>query len=124
MEDAGDSEFAPYMREQGAYARRVLDAIPGRAAMAKRVTALSADAPTVRYVQPVHDRLFVEERPRGADNFKVYVRDSARGQARLLIDPSGCRGTTRIRRSIVAASPDARYVLWRAGHRGFQPRVA
>ena len=112
MENPGDPDFVPYMRAQGAHARRVLDAIPGRAAIARRIGGLSADAPTVSRVQPVLDRLFVEERPRGADNFKLYVRDAAGGAPRLLIDPTRLsKDGVHVSLDWWRASPDARYVV-------------
>lgn len=113
MENPRDPEFVSFMREQGAYARGTLDAIPGRAAMADRVARLSANAPTVRIVQPVGDRLFYEERPSGADNFKLYVRDRAGGDARLLVDPTQL-SQNGVHTSLDwwQASPDARYVVY------------
>src|SRR4029450_7896767 len=47
MENPQDKDWEPYMRGQAAYTRRVLDAIPGRTAMAKRVAALSGDLEVV-----------------------------------------------------------------------------
>ena len=86
MENASDPEWAPFMKGQAAYARAVLDAIPGRRKIAERVAQLSADAATTRRVQAVNGRIFYEKRPQGADNFKLYVRQGLDGAERTLVD--------------------------------------
>src|SRR5687767_384883 len=51
MENPKDAAWQPFMKGQAAYARSVLDAIPGRSAMAKRVGELSGDLEIVNTMQ-------------------------------------------------------------------------
>jgi prolyl oligopeptidase len=76
------------MRGQAAYARLVLDAIPGRKRLSARAAQLSGDAVVTRSVQSCRGRIFYEKRPLGADNFKLYTRAQIQGEERLLIDPT------------------------------------
>lgn len=87
MEDPKDPDWLPYLRGQNAATRSTLDALPGRAALAKRISALSGDAALTRRVAPAGDLLFYEQRPAGADNYRLIVRDAA-GKDRILIDPT------------------------------------
>lgn len=87
MENPKDADWLPFLRGQNAYTRAVLDALPGRPALAKRIAALSGDAALTRHVTPAGDLLFYEQRPAGADNFKLFVR-GADGSVRPLIDPT------------------------------------
>ena len=74
------------MRGQAAYARQVLDAIPGRKRLSARIAQLSGDAVVTRSVQSCRGRIFYEKRPLGADNFKLYTRAQIQGEERLLIE--------------------------------------
>ncbi|MGC6331004.1 prolyl oligopeptidase family serine peptidase [Rhizorhabdus sp. FW153] len=87
MEDPKDADWLPFLRGQNAGTRVALDALPGRAALAKRISALSGDAALTLRVAPAGDLLFYEQRPAGADNFRLIVRDAA-GKERVLIDPT------------------------------------
>lgn len=87
MEDANDPDLLPWLKAQSAHGRAVLNEIPGRAALAKRVSELSGDLSVTRKVRATDGRLFFEQQPVGAQNFKLFVRDDGR-PARLLIDPT------------------------------------
>lgn len=86
MENPQDRDWLPFMRGQQAHTEAVLAAIPGRAAMRARISALTGDAAATRAVRAAGDLLFYEQRPAGADNFKLFVR--AGGTTRVLIDPT------------------------------------
>jgi prolyl oligopeptidase len=88
MENSKDPDWEPFMRGQAAYARRVLDAIPGRKRLGARIAQLSGDAVVTRSVQSCGGATFYEKRPVGADNFKLYVRAGLPAAERLLIDPT------------------------------------
>lgn len=112
MENPQDKDWEPYMRGQSAYTRRVLDAIPGRTAMAKRVAALSGDLEVVNTIQVGGTSTFLEKRPAGANNFQLFVSE-ANGKLRLLIDSeTRTQGDTHYAMNYWSASPNGKYVLY------------
>jgi prolyl oligopeptidase len=86
MENDKDPEWLPFLKGQNAHARAVLDTIPGRDRLLKRIEQLSGDAAATRRARSAGGRLFYEQRPAGADNFKLFVREH--GTDRVLIDPT------------------------------------
>ncbi len=74
MENDKDPEWLPFLKGQNAHTRAVLERIPGRAALLKRIQQLSGDTAVTRHVQRAGGRLFYEQRPVGADNFKLFVQ--------------------------------------------------
>ena len=87
MENDKDPAWEPWMRAQGAYARQTLDALPGRAAIANRIDALTGDLPVASDIERAGGKTFVEYRPSGASVPKLYVIDRPGGEKRLLVDP-------------------------------------
>ena len=87
MENPQDRDWTPFLHGQNDAARAVLDAIPGRAALLKKISAVSGDTAVTTQVQAAGQRLFIEQRPVGADNFKLFVRE-VDGKVRVLIDPT------------------------------------
>jgi prolyl oligopeptidase len=113
MENPKDAAWEPYMKGQAAYARSVLESIPGRAAMAKRVGALSGDLEIVNAMQLGGPNVFIERRPAGANNYSLYVRTGMNGAERLLIDPeTRTKGDVHYSVNYWNASPDGKYVLY------------
>lgn len=92
MENPKDPDWEPFMRGQGAYARAVLDGIPGRARLEARIGALTGDLPVAVRVQRAGARTFLEYRPAGANSYKLYVVDAPGAERRLLIDPESRKG--------------------------------
>jgi prolyl oligopeptidase len=86
MENDQDPDWLPFLKGQNAHARAVLDRIPGRERLLKRIQQLTGDAAVTRGARRVGGRLFFEQRPVGADNYKLFVRE--RGVDRVLIDPT------------------------------------
>ena len=86
MENDKDPEWLPFLKGQNAHARALLDAIPGRSALLARIRQLSGDTASTRSAQRAGERLFYEQRPVGADNYKLFVRE--KGGDRVLIDPT------------------------------------
>ena len=112
MENPKDSEWAPWLKAQADHARAVLDAIPGRRALLTRVGALSGDTANTRSVQPAGGRLFLEQRPVGAANYQLLLRE-ADGRTRVLIDPTVMKEDgAPVALNWWAASPDGRYVCY------------
>ena len=86
MENDKDPDWLPFLKGQNAHARAVLDTIPGRDQLLRRIQQLSGDAANTRLARRAGGRLFFEQRPAGADNFKLFVREN--GATRVLIDPT------------------------------------
>ncbi|WP_221234577.1 prolyl oligopeptidase family serine peptidase [Sphingomonas aerophila] len=91
MEDPKDPAWEPWMRAQAAYARKALDALPDRDAIARRISALTGDLPVTSRVERAGDKVFVEFRPGGASVAKLYVIDNVGGEKRLLVDPEAIK---------------------------------
>ena len=86
LENVKDPEVERWMRAQADYARALLDAIPGRDELRRRIDELDgAVAARVIDVQRRPGRLFFQRRAAGDSQFKLHVRD-ARG-TRTLVDP-------------------------------------
>jgi prolyl oligopeptidase len=86
MENDKDADWLPFLKGQDQHTRAVLDTIPGRDRLLKRVQELSGDAAVTKRAQRAGGKLFYEQRPAGADNFKLFVQEE--GVARVLIDPT------------------------------------
>src|SRR5258708_14659806 len=86
MENDKDPEWTAFLKGQDAHTRAVLEAIPGRAALSKRIRQLSGDTAATARVQRAGGMLFYQQRPAGADNFKLFVRAGA--VSRVLVDPT------------------------------------
>jgi prolyl oligopeptidase len=87
MEDAKDPDLSPWLRAQDAYAREMLARLPGAAKLRVRVSELSGDLSVTNKVDFGGGRLFFEQRPAGAQSFKLFVRE-ANGSVRTLVDPT------------------------------------
>lgn len=86
MENDKDPGWLPFLKAQNDYARSLLDALPQRAALLKRIEQLSGDTVITARVQRAGGKLFFQQRPLGADNFKLLVREG--GKDRVLVDPT------------------------------------
>lgn len=86
MEDRASPEFIAYMLAQGAYARAVIDSIPGREKLQARVAGHTGGGVLVNQVQTAGGRVFYLRRAPDENTFKLFVREES-GSDRLLIDP-------------------------------------
>jgi prolyl oligopeptidase len=112
MEDRRDPEYEPWMRAQAGFARRALDRIPGLASMQARVSALSGSVPFVIMLQRAGQRIFLEKRPAGVDQFQLFVRE-ADGSERVLVDPTRLRsGEAHMSLDWWRASPTGDHVVY------------
>jgi prolyl oligopeptidase len=87
MEDRSAPEFINYMLAQGRYARGVLDRIPGRENLQKRVAAHTGGGIIVTDVQVAGGHIFYMKRLPDENTFKLFVRVTKNAPERLLIDP-------------------------------------
>ena len=111
METPGDAETLAWIKTQGGFTRSVLDAIPARAAYAKRLSDLSGAFGPVFDYREAGGRAFYTERPAGGDVFDLMVRE-ADGRARKLVDVAGLNARVGKPHAInyFEASPDGRLV--------------
>jgi prolyl oligopeptidase len=122
MENDKDPDWLPFLKGQDAHARAVLDAIPGRDALLRRIQALSGDTAQTTRVQRAGGKLFFEQRPGGADNFKLFVREA--GKDRVLIDPTALNaGPGHISLDWWRASPDGSHIVYGLSKNGSEDSV-
>ena len=117
MENDKDPDWLPFLKAENDHARAVLDAIPGRAGVLRRIQQLSGDTALTSRVQRAGGRLFFQQRPAGADNFKLFVREG--GRQRVLVDPtalSGSSGHTSL--DWWRASPDGSHLVYGLSRNG------
>src|ERR1700722_7564665 len=124
MENDKDRDWLPFLKGQNDHTRAVLDRIPGRGALLERIQQLSGDAVTTRSVQRAGDKLFFEQRPLGADNFKLFVRDGS--LVRTLIDPTTLTqaGAGHISLDWWRVSPDGSRLVYGLSKDGSEDSVA
>jgi prolyl oligopeptidase len=87
LEDGDAPEVQAWTEAQGRYAREILDALPGIAALRRRLGELfsigTLSAPWIR-----GGRYFHERRDGSQEQPRLLVRDSLHGRDRVLLDPA------------------------------------
>lgn len=105
--EALDAQTTAWMKEQSAYARAVLDAIPSRAALGARISAFTGSFGIVRGYAHYGGRAFFLERMPASDDFDLVVGTKA--GKRKIIDVAALRalnGGTPHAINFAFASPD------------------
>jgi prolyl oligopeptidase len=87
LEDLKDPKVQAWFKGQNDYTRALLARLPGRAALAKRVDALSGADTIVFDVVNAGPRWFYRKRGPGDADYRLYVRDGLSGPERVLVDP-------------------------------------
>jgi prolyl oligopeptidase len=124
MENYQDKDWLPYLKGQNAHTRAILDALPTRPALLKRINELSGEATVTSRVQRAGGMTFLTQRPVGADNFKLFVRRGLNGPNRVLLDPTALSSTTsHMSLDWWRASPDGRYVVYGMSKDGSEDSV-
>jgi len=125
MENDKDPEWLAFLKGQNDHARAILDSLPNRSALLKRVQQLSGDMVATGRVQRAGGMTFFAQRPVGADNFKLFVRQGEPGHDRVLVDPttlsSGAKGHVSL--DWWHASPDGRYVVYGLSKNGSEDSI-
>lgn len=103
-----------FFRQQADYTTAVLARLgPGRDTLRADITRLADAGSSVYSVNRVKDRLFYFERPPGANNGRLMVRDGG-GTIRVLLDPDklaqSTGSTAHLSLSNLLPSPDGDYV--------------
>lgn len=105
--EALDPSTISWMKAQGAYTRSILDAIPARGDLEKKIADFTASFGLVQGYANYGGRVFYEERAPGSDDFNLMVSDNA-GKRRL-VDVAALRaahGGTPYAINYFLASPD------------------
>lgn len=122
MENDKDAQWLPFLKAQNDYSRSVLDKLPGRDALLKRIQQLSCDTVLTNAVQRARGKLFYQQRPKGADNFKLFVREG--GKDRVLVDPTKLNaGSGHYSLDWWRASPDGTRVVYGISKDGSEDSV-
>jgi prolyl oligopeptidase len=91
LEDSESVQTRSWIVEQNAYARSILDALPGRDRIRERIREFLA-VETYDSVQIIHNRCYFRKRLAEQEQPCIYMRETPEGEDQLLIDPSE-RGT-------------------------------
>ena len=111
MENDKDKDWLPFLKAQNDRTRAVIDALPGRDAFLKRIQQLTGDIAATSHVEQAGTRLFFQQRPLGADNYKLFVREN--GADRVLVDPTLISSAkSHVSLDWWHASPDGTYVVY------------
>jgi prolyl oligopeptidase len=113
MEDSKNAEVAAWMKAQANHSRSVLDRLPMRAELLKRLGELSDTGVRVSGVQRGGSSYFYYRIAPGENDRRLYVREGLHGTERLLIDPEKFSSPGK-RYSIDSYSPsfDGTYVSY------------
>jgi prolyl oligopeptidase len=113
MENSKDPDWLPFLKGQNDHTRAVIDALPGRAALLKRIEQLSGESVATSRVQRAGGMTFIQQRPLGADNFKLFVRQGTGGPDRVLVDPIAMSSAkSHVSLDWWHASSDGKYVVY------------
>lgn len=94
LEDLDSPEVQAWFRAQGAYARSVLDSLPVRSALLKRLRAIHNAGPAeVSLPREAGGRWFYTLRHTGESVARGYVRDPRTAEERRVLDPATVGGT-------------------------------
>lgn len=122
MENDKDPEWLPFLKQQNAHARGVLDQLPKRDELLKRIQQLSGDIASPAEVQKAGKHLFYLQRPVGSNNFKLFVRTGAR--ERVLVDPTTLdTKTSHVSLDWWRASPDGSKLVYGLSKDGSEDSV-
>ncbi len=117
MENPKDPDWLPFLQGQNAHTRAILDALPRRRDLLARIRELSGDAASTRDLQQAGGRLFFEQRPAGADNYMLFVREA--GNTRVLVDPTVLNtGAGHVSLDWWRASPNGDHVAYGLSRNG------
>ena len=116
LEDVKNVDTIAYMKAQDEFARKALDAIPGRAAMLNRISTLSEAGVSISNVQiagsGASTRVFYYKLSPGESMRKLYVRDGINGAERMLFDTQSLNMPgQRFALDYFNAAPDGKHVL-------------
>ncbi|HVJ55243.1 MAG TPA: prolyl oligopeptidase family serine peptidase [Aliidongia sp.] len=124
MEESGAPEFMSWIKGEADYTRSVLDRIPGRDALLKRVVALDNAGILIRSVQIAHGKYLYEKTVPGAANYSLTMRVGRTGKETVLVDPEklGSEGH-HVALDWFSPSADGHYVAYGLSEGGSEASV-
>jgi prolyl oligopeptidase len=123
MENDKDPEWLPFLKGQNEHARAVLDALPDRLGLLKRIQELSGETTATSRVQRAGGLIFFAQRPVGADNYQLFVREGS-GPDRVLVDPTLVSDAkSHVSLDWWRASPDGKYVAYGVSKDGSEDSI-
>jgi prolyl oligopeptidase len=123
MENDKDPEWLPFLKGQNEHARAVLDALPDRLGLLKRIQELSGETTATSRVQRAGGLIFFAQRPVGADNYQLFVREGS-GPDRVLVDPTlVSNAKSHVSLDWWRASPDGKYVAYGVSKDGSEDSI-
>ena len=87
MESGKDPRWMPWLKAQADHSRTVFDSMPGRTKMLGEISQRTGALPAVARVVAAGGVMVWQDRPAGAQDFRLMVRDG-KGEPRVLLDPS------------------------------------
>ena len=111
LENQDSPRTRAWIAEQTHYARRYLDAIPGRERIRRRIREFLA-VETCDSIQKAGDRYFFRKRLPDQEQPCIYMRDGAEGRDQLLLDPSERQTGNFTAVKPLRISPDGRLLLY------------
>lgn len=117
LEDQESQETRAWIDAQNAYTDSLLSGLPGRAAIREQVSRL-LKVDSVGQPQVVKGLLFYRKRGASDDQPKIYVRDGADGEERLLLDPAEFAPDLSKSVDIVDIADDASLVAYSIREKG------
>ncbi|RKP46998.1 prolyl oligopeptidase family serine peptidase [Trinickia fusca] len=125
MENLKDPEVQKWMRSQADYTRNVLESLPGRDALEKRIQSLMTGDLHRGHFTRVGKRLFYEVLEPGANLAKLAYRDGVTGEEHILVDPAKLAKDSAHHYALDWYSPswDGRYVAYGVSEGGSEQSV-
>ncbi|HET9919984.1 MAG TPA: prolyl oligopeptidase family serine peptidase [Ktedonobacteraceae bacterium] len=122
MEDWKGEEFQAWVKEQAAYTRAYLDALPGRDSLLAQITELTNAGPVLSYFQVTSGYTFYLRRDPGENLAKLMAR-TPDGQEKALFDPNRIAGEAQTAIDWYFPSWDGRYVAYGISQGGTENSV-
>jgi prolyl oligopeptidase len=122
MENPKDPDWLPFLKAENDHTRGVIDAIPGRDKLLKRIKEVTGDIVATGRVQEEGEYLFFEQRPLGTESYKLYVREKSGD--RVLVDPTTmATGGGHVSLDWWDASPGGKYVVYGVSKDGSEDSI-
>ena len=124
LEDGSSPETQEWVTRQNQITREALDARPDRSRWSERLSAL-VGLPAVLAVRIAGDRLFVLERPAGADQYALVLRSASDPERTptTLLDPAGLAADAAVAIDWFHPSPDGSLVAYGLSEGGTENSV-
>jgi len=122
LEDSGSADTQEYVRQQMAYTRSVLDPLPAREGIAKRLTEMAAIG-TIGTPQPAGSFYFYTRREGTLNQPLLLVREGVQGKDRTLVDVNQMSADGTVALDWWYPSDDGKYVAYGTSTSGSEESV-